>query len=188
MKRPTLRTRLVGHPLVATPMMLLGLFAGYQWFVGAMNDLAMLAIVIPSVWASSAFNRVEHYRVWKAKWNAMAGDAKPARQLTAVGIGRLRKCLGIVIAGSAVLYAIGHSDQPEYAAALGLGIIGASLVALFFLARRMFGHSAKGVSDRISPVSICVRGATLPVPSLSSAYARLPEHCRQLLQASANAR
>jgi hypothetical protein len=138
MNKPSLKTRILGHPLVGLPIFGLGAFILYQCTQDGSNwpfGLAAMGAISATIRASE---QAERYRLWKLAWDAMSDAPPPSGRMGRV----VRGLVGIALFGALIAFLIGHSDKPEYSMALGwmllvggLGVV-ARLVTRLWRARR----------------------------------------------------
>lgn len=177
MKRPATRTMVMGHPLVATPIQLIGLGMMILFFRVGFDALIPGLII---AWAMGesirASEEVQAYKRWKAEWDGLAdpADLPPFRRVLHLGMG-----FGVLLAifGVMAKTASGNGDL-----ALGWTVIIGFLATAFFMLRwiaRAF-RSRRSRPAKAVPVTVVAKTIMPPVP-LADAYAMLPEHCRRIL-------
>lgn len=173
MTPPSVKTRLLGHPVIFIPAMLLA--AGSVWLL-IQNHNAWPITAVVCVLANIALKANQaraEYLAWKRAWDVMEGTppSRPARVGFASVLGMAIFCLII-----AVGYAHG---APAAIAALVMLMVPILLIAgLRRLWRRTRRHRPR---DQNMTVSVCVSGPLMPVPTLNEAYRRLPDYCLRVL-------
>ncbi|MES1985888.1 MAG: hypothetical protein V4461_13135 [Pseudomonadota bacterium] len=179
MKRPATNRMIVGHPIIAMPLMLASavtLIAGFQT-----DNLFPVFIAIAMIWAvQTARAQASAYRAWKAEWDAMGDDPSP-RTATA---GRM---IGITAIATLTLIAFEQPAMLAYGAGFAIGwlktqhglVAVLGLLALALLARFIRRRPRRLKADK--PVAVIAK-AVLPVPSVADAYRALPPYCHALLR------
>jgi hypothetical protein len=179
MKRPSSRTMLLGHPLVAVPLALGSTGAIYACchsgnnglFPGLMFGAMLLA-------AARASKQASAYRQWAREWNAMAGEPKPrTRPLTSVL--RIGLAVALMVGAYAVMLSDPHltSQALKHPVQAGAPVLGLLIVtSLVRWLRRRPGRAATPVG----PVTVAAK-VILPAPPFDAAYAALPDYCQRLL-------
>jgi hypothetical protein len=172
--RPPLKTRIAGHALVVVPLNLAALCAAYGWL--ALNQPWPIMVVIGALagWCVRANEVMTKYKAWKRAWDGLAPSAPRTAWVP------WRKAAAIAAVMGVILYCFAHSDQPAYALALGWLVIGAAIIAIVGLCRRLRRRTAKR-SAGTDLATVAIRRPLLPVPSLEAAYQALPAHCKQLM-------
>lgn len=179
MKTPPLQVRLMGHPVVAWPMMLVG---GAMLLDGFHERNLLMGILAVAVWGAflSANERATKYRAWKRQWDSLdaQGPAPPrrasGRRLITVAVG-LVLLVGMLCSPHATAHAVGF--------ALGWLIAHPAILAVPLLV--VLGLVVRHIRrDRTAtgPAALVrvVAQRTLPVPTLDAAYRALPPYCHAL--------
>lgn len=173
MKRPPANVMIVGHPLIATPMLLA---SGAMLLAGLKDGILFIVLtaLVLLVGVGGAYNQASAYRAWALEWSAMAPQEAPrvVRQPPA--------WLTILVLTGCIFAALWyHGEAPQVAlrhvAELGIGI---AAIAIPWAAIRRLGRRRRG---RSSTVTIVAR-PVMAVPSLTDAYRALPPYCHALLQ------
>lgn len=181
MNRPSTQTMVLGHPLVSIPVMLAGAGMLYVCWQGGVEGIPVAIIPAATMLAAArAGEQASAYKRWKREWDAMAppDQRQPSKLPGIIGV-----ILGfmLVLAGIAAA----NADARTNAAALGWLILIALPVLAFFGVRASWRRARRRPSRTVpaKPVAVIAR-TILPVPTLGTAYATLPEHCQRLLARS----
>jgi len=177
--RPTTKTLIVGHPIVAMPLLLASiacLLAGFR--SGAAPPVIIGIAMIAAV--NGAQRQANAYRAWKAEWDAMDGRPKAPRSSPGQWIGAVLLAALILVGcfrPSVLAYGAGFavgwiSHEPWL-----LGGLAALAVAIIVQFVRCWPRRPKAAR----PVTVVAK-RILPVPSIADAYARLPDYCQALLR------
>lgn len=176
MKTPSIQTQILGHPLIGFPVALASL--GGLYLATQLGGGGILVGVISAgmlVSSARASQQMQAYRAWKLEWDAM-GAAPSPRARSGWGIGVLAVMLVGVVWGLAVMVdPDGMGKLLSVIAALcplGIAVLGLALLARWLLRRRRRDRGAVPVAVIARPIH--------PIPSVSAAYAALPEYCRVL--------
>ena len=180
MNRPSLKTRMLGHPLVGLPIFGFGAFILYQCYLDGSNwpfGLAAIGAINATIRASE---QAERYRLWKLAWDAMGDAPPPSGRMGRV----VRSVVGLALFSALILFLIGQSDKPEYSIALGwvLLVIGLSLVGRL-VTRLWRSRRRKTKAVKIQPVALAITRPIFAVRDTAQCYRKLPEHCLALLHA-----
>ena len=175
-KIPPLPSRLLGHKLVAAPLILGGFATLYAcWQAG--NDAALPAVLtlLMICWVGRVSQQMDAYHSWTRAWASMA-EPVPNRYA-----GWWRKPLGVMSVAGVALYVGSRADEAEYQVALGWMVLVAivAMVALLWRTirhRRLAKHRAT-----VTPVTICARPVMKPL-TLEAAYRALPDYCQQVMR------
>lgn len=180
MNRPSTRTMVMGHPMIAVPVMLAGGVTLFAAFKASNLFLGLLAVAMLTT-VRSASDQAAKYRAWKAEWDAMDPNAprRPKRLLRGLGAA----AVAIVLLAASRL----DSHRVAYLAGYSLGWLGIhpavlalpGLVGLAVLVRSIRRRPRR--APKPEAVKIVAR-TILPVPTLDAAYASLPDYCRQVLR------
>jgi hypothetical protein len=180
MNRPSLRTRILGHPLVGLPIFGFGAFILYQYTQDGSNwpfGLAAMGAISATIRASE---QAERYRLWKLAWDAMSDAPTPSGRMGRV----VRGIVGLALFGALTAFLIGHSDKPEYSIALGwMLLVGGLGVLVMLIARLWRSRRRKTKAAKVQPVTLAIARPIFAVPDLRQCYRNLPEHCHALLNA-----
>lgn len=167
---------MIGHPVVAGPLHLVGgllLVASLRAGSNGLFGIVLVAAGLGRV--ATANEQVTQYRAWKRAWDGMADT--PPRRIAWLALARS------VVAVAAVLYGLANFNDPQIR--LGMAVIAAAfaIYGVTRLVQRIRGlrPSRRRTKDG-GVVSVAVRGPLLPVPTLQQAFNALPEHCLCLLQ------
>jgi hypothetical protein len=186
MNRPSPFTYLIGNPLSLIGAWLLTAFLSYQWYANGGPGILPIITGIAAISASNAYARIDKYRLWKREWDAMNGVVT-----TGTVTGDLMQTTGFrVVVGGAIwcVFAYGAltiGNQPGGQIAAGLFWIGTLVMmggGLYRLARRNKAKAPKAQQIRDVPVTLCVKPQQSP--SVSQAFAALPEYCAPLFEHS----
>lgn len=172
MREPPLRVRVLGHPVVMAPVLGAGLFILYQWTQHPDIWVLGLAAIAAMMLVGKASERRMEFVRWRKAWDSM-DDHPPASQwpmLTKLGI-------AILVPAGFLGYESGALDRLVGPAIL-LAILAAMLAAGAMIVRR-WSRRARAASTS-DVVTACAR-PVMAVPSMSAAYAALPEHCLRVL-------
>ncbi|RYM05715.1 hypothetical protein [Sphingobium cupriresistens] len=179
MREPSLPIKLIGHPIVATPLALgccVALFGCWQTGVDALMPAVVLLIAL--TWIAKISERANAYRAWKRAWDGMA-DSVPRHPS-----GWWRKPLGCILVLGVVAYLASEAqERPDYQLALGwmaLVMIAASVVFLW----RRYGRRVRGSARRRGANDDVVTVLAKPqsaMPTLDAAYHAMPDYCQQVL-------
>jgi len=173
MKRPGGSTLLLGHPVVAVPLILGGLgvlWACWQRGSDGIAPAIMVLICLAPVFHAS--EQVSHYRAWKRAWDGMGGAAaRSPQRWRRVGGVALLAVLGVNWAGKL------DGEQVRIGIAIGVGTL--ALVLLWLGARWTSRRMRRG--RRRTCVAIAVGAPLMRVPRLAQAYRALPDYCQLVL-------
>jgi hypothetical protein len=180
MKRPSIRSVILGHPAVGVPVALASVGALYVcWFRGAEHGAALGLIPVAMLFAvGKASQEMTAYRAWKREWDAMAPTAPERRT------GRFMAAIGLLLGAVVLIGGVASSDVGPIIAnhLLGWGLVLApfllGMVAVRSLTRRLRHRSRRGVEGQ--PAAVIAK-PILPAPALPAAYAALPAYCQRLL-------
>ena len=180
MNKPSLKTRIVGHPIIGLSIFGMGAFVLYQWT----QDSQVWPLGVAALCAMSATMRaadqVEAYRTWKLAWDAMGDAPLPSGRGKRI-IGYL---IGTAIIAAMILYLVAHSDQPSYRLALGwMAITGGGGLVTLLLVKLFRARPKRAAKAKDSFVTIAIARPIFAVPDLRQCYRKLPEHCHALLTA-----
>lgn len=176
MTPPPLKTRLLGHPLVALTVTLMGMFLLYGcWQAGASGLLPGIAVLAIMAAATRAADQVNAYRSWKRAWDNMA-DRAPSRWA-----GWWKKPLGALLAGGMLCYMLSQAGRSEYQMALGWMALFGVVAAIVWLVQRLRRGAARRRIGKVEPVRV-VATRRWASPDLARAYRALPDYCLQAMQ------
>jgi hypothetical protein len=180
MNKPSLKTRIVGHPIIGLSIFGMGAFVLYQWT----QDSQIWPLGVAALCAMSATMRAaeqaDAYRTWKMAWDAMGDAPLPSGRGNRI----LGYLIGFAIIAAMIVYLVAHSDQPSYRLALGWMTItgGAGLVALLMM--KLFRALPKRAPKaKTSFVTVAIARPVHAVPDMRQCYRNLPQHCQALLNA-----
>lgn len=174
MKPPSFKDSVLGHPLVALPIMAAGGLALYGCYLDhSLWPVGLIALYAMNVTLTANAARMK-FLAWKSAWDAM-GDA-PA----SAGHGLGGKLFAVMVLGSMMAYMAAHSDVANYRLGLVLMVAVGLIGGIILLFKRRREQQASSPAGPAAPVSICVNTPILPVPSLAQAFSALPEHCLAL--------
>jgi len=180
MKRPSIRSVVLGHPLVGVPVALASVGALYVcWFRGEEGGAVLGLIPVGMLCAvSQASQEMTAYRAWKREWDAMAPPApgrKPGRFMAAIGVLLSAAMLIGGVASSGDGAAIIHH-------LLGWGVVLVpfllGMVTVRLLIRRLRRRYRRGAHAQPGKV---IAKPIIAAPALPAAYAALPAYCQRLL-------
>lgn len=80
MNRPNPLDYLVGNPISALLIVIATLFVVIAAIGGSATPFAAFCMLALCGWVYAANRRLETYRLWKLEWDAMSGNAKPAKR------------------------------------------------------------------------------------------------------------
>jgi len=175
MKRPATKTMVMGHPVIAVPLMLIGgitLLAGFH----AGNLLIVIFAVAILGTVSKASEEASAYRAWEREWNGMAPTTPRQRKRV---WGRI-----VVLVASVALFGLmlsGGASASDAAICIGLLASSVGIIAIVLrlvircLKRRRPGRT------RSSVVAVVAR-PVMAAPNLADAYRALPPYCHALLR------
>ncbi|WP_408591820.1 hypothetical protein [Novosphingobium sp.] len=182
MKRPGLRTLLLGSRLTAPPIFLGSAWYTWHWWQAGGPDNTGIATIALMLLSAKAASNVAAYRQWRADWRAMGPQGAPAarpviRPQTIVAI------LGIVLTGLLALWLARPEATAQEHAALGLLTLGGGAAAMLLVAIRLIRMLPwPRRRARLPVVTIAIRRPVLRVPSIRGCYRRLPPYAKQLLK------
>lgn len=174
MKKPSTKTRMLGHPLVVTPALTFFLWSGYQWLMQpeawpmAAAALCFLAPVM------NAHEKRHAYMTWRRAWEGL-GDQAPQRRPI------LRPLTGMMVIVAAALYLVATLDRVDTQNGLALMALVGIAASIGFVLRVLFRRRARTRAAKAARVTVCVRKPLVRVPTLQQAYAALPDHCRAVM-------
>ncbi|MGH6871250.1 MAG: hypothetical protein ACREHE_07075 [Rhizomicrobium sp.] len=185
MNRPSPFTYLIGNPLSLIGAWLLTAFLSYQWYANGGPGILPIITGIAAISASNAYARIDKYRLWKREWEAMNGVVTTG---TVTGDLMQKPGFRFVIGGAIwCVFAYGAltiGNQPGGQTAAGLFWVGTLVLilgGLYRLVRRNRAPAAaKKAEIRDVPVTLCVKPQQSP--SVSQAFAALPEYCAPLFE------
>jgi len=186
MREPPARVRFIGHPLVSVPIMGLCAFAIYAWVQNPGAFVVGIGAIIGLMWTAKAQSTMNQYRRWHKAWDSMAEPkaASAGSPMPRIVAGLIAV---LVVGGFAASESGAASGSgPALVGILGMGgILAAIVVAIRALAKRpRSGKAERAATDRRDPVKVIVTRPILPVPNLKDAYAALPAHCWQAIDAA----
>ncbi|EQB16945.1 hypothetical protein [Sphingobium lactosutens] len=176
MKTPSLKTRMLGHPLVVWPSIGFFLWTGYMLLTGPDTwPLAAIALFFGAP-VMRAYERREEWLAWRKAWNAMSGQQPPRRRRF------VKPLTGLMVVAAAALYLVATLDRTDSQTVLAISLLWMVGVVAFFAGRglwRRLRRTRRATAGEL--VKVCVRKPLLRVPSLQQAYAALPDHCRAVM-------
>lgn len=178
MKRPSTKTLVVGHPVIAVPLTLTSgvcLLAGFQ----TGNSSAVLIGIALIAAVHNASQQASAYRAWQIEWDAM-GDGPERRSVTPAGI------FGVAAVAALALLGYAHLPSVAYWAGYSLGwvfghrwlLAALGIVAIAILVQFM-RHGLRRAKPA-KPVKVVAK-RILSVPTIADAYRALPPYCHALL-------
>lgn len=183
MKKPPIRTRLLGHPLAVLLALVIGGLGLYgwwfdhdQWLPGVFGFLLIGA-------ALKASEEVRQYKALERAWDVAGGGGTVRRRaLLSDPSTRIGGLIALVII--LFVYLVENRHEPGYDLALGWLVIGSAAAVigggLWALVRRLRRPRRRAGGDW-EYAQILVQRPLMPVPDLRSAYENLPPHCQRLL-------
>lgn len=174
MKRPSTRTLVLGHPVVATPMTL----ACGSFIVAALmnSNASVLLLTLPVLLAVvKASQEAATYREWVREWDAMGGGPRPSGWRWLRWPGAIAVALGtLVLIGSGSSVLVPLAEVVGGLVALLAAIVIPWTVIRWLLHLRRRRHSGTFVVQVIAqPV--------MQAATLTDAYGALPPHCAAML-------
>ncbi len=171
MKPPSLKTTLLGHPLVCLPIIGIGCLLLYRWYLdAALWPLGIAALVAMNSSVNASGERMK-YLSWKQAWDAL-GEASHSARSTIAG-----KFFASSVLVAMIVYMASHAEVAAYRTGLTLmaaTAIGGGVILLTKSLRQRQRQQQSAVPDT---VAICIHSPMMPVPSLAQAFAALPDHC-----------
>lgn len=177
MKRPPLRTMVIGHPVVALAAQLAGVVLLYRfWLAGTDAAIPALVVFFAMGGALRSNEARTAYKRWAAEWEAADGTAirRPIR---------LGSYVVLVVGGLVGLTLVSRSTTSG--SMLAAGWIGGAIAAV--ICAELLGIVAKLFRFRwvrpykVVPVTVVAKQSMRPVP-LAESFALLPEHCQRILR------
>lgn len=164
----------MGHPVVSVTLVLFTCWLGYRYWLGVIEPTAVLIVGVIALSAAKANQRYSAYQQWKLEWSLMGGHDPRVR----VSPRAFKNVLGIASWFGLLALALNNA-HPELRWAVALFWF-ATMVMVLAAAYRWW--RARRRPNRPREVAVSVRLAKpLRSPSLSEAYAALPDHCRAML-------
>jgi hypothetical protein len=169
----------MGHPVIAMPMMLVGVATLLTGFYERNLLIILFALAI---WRAflSANEQATKYRAWKLQWDALAPNGPPSpRRNGGKLLTNAMLCLALLV---------GFLSWPYYAAhaaGFALGWLCAHPAVLAIPVLVVLGlivHRLRRARPNAKPAALVrvVAKRTLPVPTLDAAYRALPPYCHAL--------
>jgi len=180
MTPPSLSARIIGSVFVG-PMILaitgyiifLCLRAGAEGVFGYLTIALFIAVV-------NTMKEVAAYRKWEAEWESMAlGEREQRRRKRNAMIGTAL----VAVAAFAIFAVLSSSQTNGHCREWGqIALVAVGVFFAVWMLRRFLGWLfRRHNSDRSALVVVAVRKRLVPVVGLSTAYQRLPDYCRTLL-------
>lgn len=182
MREPPAKVRLLGHPLIATPVFGLCAFILYAWSQNADAWPLGVSAIVAGLWTAKAQDTANQYRRWRTAWDNMGETG--ARQSP---IPRLASAvIAVLVVGGFVLADQGGTAEPAGGgqALVSLAVLSIPLVAIGMLSKRLWARRSRraGRATKAIPVRVAVTRPAIPVPSLDAAYRSLPEHSQRAMR------
>lgn len=179
MREPPVKVRILGHPLVALPMMGLCLSMLYAWSQQPSAWLLGVIPIVPMLWIGRAQHTMSQYRSWRRAWDSMAEPAPRRSWMPQLA----SAIIAVLVVGGFVLADSGSFAMPNFGVAVGLvAVIALPILALGAMMKSL-RRKATSATPTIDPVKVVVTRPFYPVPSLQAAYHRLPDHTEQAMRA-----
>ena len=177
MRAPSNFTMAIGHPLVATPVVLGGFGLLYVACLGGPSAMpcGLSGVVVLAV-IGRAHKTASAYRAWRREWLAMAGEPD-LENLRIKGVLATILFAFLIFATIAFVQSSPRSIGRALGWVIGLTPLWLATLAVWMMVRRKRDRSTS--SERV-PVKVVAK-ALLPAPPLADAYAALPEYCQRLL-------
>lgn len=174
MKRPAVPTLLLGHPVVAVPLILGGLALLWAcWQRGSEGVITGIVTLICLARVITASEQVSHFRAWKRAWEGM-GEAHPTSS-------RWRWAGGVACLGLLAIYGAKQLPPDQLRVAIAVLAIMLALVMLWAGIRWARRRMPRG--RRRDCVSVAARTPLMRAPKLQAAYRALPPYCEHVLDA-----
>lgn len=182
MREPPAKVRLLGHPLIATPVFGLCAFILYAWSQNIDAWPLGVSAIVAGLWTAKAQDTANQYRRWRKAWDGMAEPAAARSPMPRL----VSAMIAVLVVGGFVLADQGGIAGPTGGgqALVGLAVLGIPLVAIGMLAKRLWTRRSRraGRASKTMPVRVAVTRPAIPVPSLEAAYRSLPEHSQQAMR------
>ncbi|ESQ82996.1 hypothetical protein [Asticcacaulis benevestitus] len=181
MNPPDLNTRIMGSRLVAPVVMATSAFITYLWWVdGCQNMLGIFMICIFAA-SANAMKQVAAYREWQQAWDAMVpGEIAAKRRKQRAFIGTL---IVAILAFGGIMLASRPAAAPYlHEWGMPLIVVGGLLGAAWLVIRLLWWVWSRWRRHRSLLVAVAVKRPVVHVPSLQTAYQRLPSYCQPLLK------
>lgn len=179
MNRPSTKTMILGHPIIAVPVTLAGGVALFAGLYGGSVLMALLGGAVGSM-ALRASEQASKYRAWRAEWAAMGGETQP-------GV-RGRRIVGVLLVAAIIVLVVARPDLIAIGAGYAVGWLRAHPVVLvppalilaivLFQFVRFFPRRQRRRADVVKVVAKPV----LKCPTIEEAYRTLPDYCHALLR------
>ena len=173
-RRPSTKTMVMGHPVIAVPVMLAGGVTMYAAYEGSNLLVGFLGLAMVGT-AQSARAQVSAYKAWQRDWDAMAPQVPRERKRTSPWT-----WIGLIIAVISSLAWLGGANLREIAVDSGLMAGSVWLTAAIWVAMRWVIRRRRRPAGS-SIVTVVARPA-MAIPSLEDAYRALPPYCHALLR------
>lgn len=181
MTPPNFHTRIMGSRLVAPVIMTTSAFVTYVWWAQGCQDIVGFLTIGLFAASANAMKEVANYRRWQQEWDAMVPGEIAAKQR------RQRAFIGTAIIAIIAFAGIMLASRPEAAPYLhewgmpltvGGVLLGAAWRVICFLRWALYLSRR----NRSPLVAVAVKRPVANVPSLQTAYQRLPSYCQPLLK------
>ncbi|MBP2275771.1 MULTISPECIES: hypothetical protein [Sphingomonas] len=175
MKKPAIKTMVMGHPAVAVPLRLIGgitLLAGFH--AGNVLIVIFAVAILGTIQKASA--EASAYRAWEREWNGLA-PATPRQRRRVWG-------RAIILALGAALFGVmlsGGASVSDAAICMGLLAGGIGIIAMALRLATCCFKRRRPRRTRSFVVAVVARPG-MAVPSLADAYRALPPYCHALLR------
>lgn len=177
MRQPPHRVLLLGHPVVAMPVLGLCAFLLYGWSQHPEAWPVGGAALLFGGWTMRACETANQYRAWRKAWDSMAEPI--ARRALSNHLGKL--VIAALVVGGFTLADMGAIPGGTGSALMGIAIVAAPLATLAMLMKRWRSSKARRTTAQVEPVRIAITRPAFPMPSLEDAYASLPEHSQRVM-------
>jgi len=176
MKPPGITAYLFGNLASFIAAILIGLYVGYLALSGQGSGWLVIIMLVTVAYCAASNRRITAYATWKAEWNAMNGNGRPARQPRPRW---LRFALGIPAWLFGAYLALSNTDP-----SLGWAVAMFWLVSVFGFGN-LFWQMARNAKRRAPQsegvVAICV-GIPMRSVSITDSREALPDFCSRLLR------
>lgn len=180
MTPPSLSARIIGSVFVGPVILAISGYIIFLWLrAGAEGVFGYLTIAL-FIAVANTMKEVAAYRKWEADWESMAPGERERRlrkRNTMIGTALIAVAAFAILAMLSSPATDGHRREWGQIALVAVGALYAAWMLWRFL-RWLFSRRH---SDRSGLVVVAVRKRLVPVVGLSTAYQRLPDYCRTLL-------
>lgn len=184
MNPPSLRTRVLGQPVVSAGLVLMGVLMCYSWWDHRAADVIGLIGLGLTLLGIREYEALAKYKRWRQQWNELAGDGSDDR---ASGSGAARVGLAVAIYAGLAYVALTPGVVPKDIQDMTLlplvgltaGLIIRLLVMIWqgFRRRRAARATVAASQFEVQQALPVARGAI----SARDALQMLPDYCKRLI-------